>query len=46
MSLNVILSVLRLLFVFLTEYTNVGEHTAALDAYQILKPDLMSKHIS
>lgn len=41
-----IVSVLQLLFVFLAGHTNAGEYTAALDGYQILKPDLMSKHIS
>lgn len=41
-----IVSVLQLLFVFLTEHTNVGEYTAAIDGYQILKPDSVSKHIS
>lgn len=41
-----IVSVLQLLFVFPAERTNAGEYTAALDGYQILKPDLMSKHIS
>lgn len=35
----------RCLF-FLAEHTNVREYAAALDGYQILKPDLLSKHIS
>jgi len=39
MSVNVILSV-WLQLVFLIEYTNIREYAAALDASQILKPDL------
>lgn len=38
--------VLKRLFVFLTEHTNVSELSAALDSYKILEPSLMSKHIS
>lgn len=34
------------LFVLITEHTNIREYASALDGYQILKSDLISKHIS